>query len=160
MNGQNGGKLGGSLIGLAVFQIIQTLFWLLLSLIMMAGAFAAIDENGNNPDGFYTSTQKIYLVLIPIALLVLLFSLIFSTVFIFLKKKIGIVLSYISVGAAIIVPLLAIAYFSYLESESNPSDEFGVGAIVIFALVGCIFWGTQLVLLTVSPTRRNIRESF
>lgn len=160
MNGQNNGKLGGTLIGLAIFQIVQTLFWLLFAAIMTKGAFEVIDENSQHPDGYYTGTQKIYLVLIPLFLLTLLGSQILSTIFIFLKRKAGIFFSYVSVAAAIVVPILFITYFTYLENTDNPSEEYNVGALIAFAIFGCLFWGTQLLLLLLPPSRRNVKESF
>lgn len=160
MNGQNNGKLGGTLLGLAIFQIVQTLFWLLFAAIMTVGVFEAIDENSQHPDGYYTGTQKIYLVLIPLFLLTLLGSQILSTIFIFLKRKAGIFFSYVSVAAAIVVPILFITYFTYLENTDNPSEEYNVGALIAFAIFGCLFWGTQLLLLLLPPSRRNVKESF
>lgn len=160
MNGQNNGKLGGTLLGLAIFQIVQTLFWLLFAAIMTVGVFEAIDENSQHPDGYYTGTQKIYLVLIPLFLLTLLGSQILSTIFIFLKRKAGIFFSYVSVAAAIVVPILFITYFTYLENTDNPSEEYNVGALIAFAIFGCLFWGTQLLLLLLPLSRRNVKESF
>lgn len=146
-------------MSLAILQIVQSLFWILITSIATVGVLQAFDEN-NKTEGYYTGTQKIFLVIIPIVLFVLIVSLILSTILIFVKRKAGIFFSYVSIAAAIFAPILIAIYSSYLENVSNPSDNFGVGAIIGFACFGCIFWGAQLALLLVSPSRRNVKESF
>lgn len=122
-----------------------------------------------NADSTFASTSiggSSFLYLIGLIFVLLIdASLLFSIIGIFSKKKFGITSAWISVGSGFLYMIFNAAYTIYLWSSIF--DGFGYGSsyipwsgIILGVFISIAVWGTQLVLLLVPASKRNVREVF
>lgn len=158
-------KLSGTLLSLAIYQIVLVSIYAVLFIISLMVIATYSDLSQNRIFNEYLPSTGWLLISQFISFLVI-GSLIGSIIGIFRKKKIGIKFTWISIGLTILNRLFGIflivmvyndlydSFDSYYKPDFPWANTIGAGFLTLLVIT------VEVVLLLVTPSRRNVSESF